>query len=132
MKKLVHWFQNHKLSAAAFILLTFVFLACCAFPFYNLTKPFSGALTFTNLFVNFSVYGYIGAFMARFQPHAGIRKVVLMNLAVILGGMLCRWLLEFGEVSNTYNFTPSNIALHLLVTVTISTWSWCRTSKKTK
>lgn len=130
MKKLALWFQNHKRSAAAFILFTFVLLACCAFPFYNLTKPFSGALAFTNLFVNFSVYSYIGAFMARFQPHAHIRKVVLMNLAVILGGMLARWLLEYGEVSNIYNFTPGNIALHLLMTVTISTFAWYKASKR--
>lgn len=132
MKKLVHWFQNHKRSASAFILLSFVLLACCAFPFYNLTKPFSGALAFTNLFVNVSVYGYMGAFMARLQPHARTGKVLLMILSVILGGMLCRWLLEYGEVSNTYNFTAANIALHLLVTVTISTFSWYKASKRPK
>ena len=31
-------------------------------------------------------------------------------------GFLCRYFLEYGEVSNTYNFTLPNIALHLLIT----------------
>ena len=29
-------------------------------------------------------------------------------------GLLCRYLMEFGEVSNTYNFTIFNIVVYLL------------------
>ena len=35
-----------------------------------------------------------------------------------------RYLLEFGEVSNSYNFTVPNMLLHIGVTVTLSTLSW--------
>lgn len=33
----------------------------------------------------------------------------------ILVGMGCRYLLEFGEVSNTYNFTVPNMIVHVLL-----------------
>ena len=33
----------------------------------------------------------------------------------ILAGMGCRYLLEFGEVSNTYNFTVPNMIVHVLL-----------------
>ena len=124
MKKLESWFRTHRKTAAASMLLFFVFLSCCSFPVYNLTKHYSGTLTFTNVFVSVSIYAYLGGFMTRLRPRAGLREVFLIHLAVVLGGMLARFLLEFGEVSNTYNFTLPNIALHLAVTLSISTLSW--------
>ena len=129
MKKPEHWFRNHRRFAAALIVLFFLLLACSSFPIYNLTKRYSGTLTFTNLFVSVSIYAYLGAFMTRILPNARLGQVFLIQLALILGGMLCRFLLEFGEVSNTYNFTPPNIALHMAVTLTISALSWWWTKK---
>jgi len=129
MTKLVLWFQQHKRVAAAFILLSFVLLSGCAFPFYNLTKPLSGALWFTNLFVNYSVYRYMGAFLAQLRPRAGLGSILLMNLGIVLGGMLFRWVLEFGEISNVYNFTPVNIALHLAATMAVATFAWWQARK---
>ena len=124
MKKLESWFRNHRRIAAASLLLFFVILACCSFPFYNLTKAYPTPLTASILFVNVSVYAYLGAFMTRLRPNARLGQVFLIHLAVVLVGMLARFLLEFGEVSNTYNFTLPNIALHLAVTLSISTVSW--------
>jgi len=124
MKKLETWFRSHRRIAAASMFLFFVILACSSFPIYNLTKQFSTTLTFTNVFVSVSIYAYLGAFMTCLRPQARIEEVFLIHLAIVLGGMLCRFLLEFGEVSNTYNFTLPNIALHLTVTLTISTVSW--------
>ena len=129
MKKLEHWFRNHRRFAAALIFLFFLLLTCSSFPIYNLTKRYSTTLTFTNVFVSVSIYAYLGAFMTRIRPDARPGQVFLIHLALILGGMLCRFLLEFGEVSNTYNFTPPNIALHLAATLTISTLSWWWTKK---
>ena len=55
-------------------------------------------------------------------------KVILLTLAYTFLGMACRYLLEFGEVSNTYNFTAENIALHILMSclVTYFGWFWYR------
>lgn len=124
MKKLESWFRNHRRIAAASVLLFFVILACSSFPIYNLTRQYSTTLTFTNVFVSVSIYAYLGTFMTRLRPDARLGQVFLIHLAVVLVGMLARFLLEFGEVSNTYNFTPPNIVLHLAVTLSISTVSW--------
>jgi len=132
MRKLVRWFQNHRKAAAFFCFLTFTLLACSSFPFYNLTKPYPSTLTASILFVNFGVYSYLGGFLAHFRPKARIGTILPMVFAVILGGMLCRWLLEYGEVSNTYNFTPVNIFFHLLVTAAISMGSWYWTCRNLK
>ncbi|MBQ2412747.1 MAG: hypothetical protein II313_04915 [Anaerotignum sp.] len=32
-----------------------------------------------------------------------------------ISGMICRYFLEFGEVSNTYNFTLFNIVVYLFI-----------------
>ena len=45
-----------------------------------------------------------------------VTKSILIALSMTLIGFLCRYFLEYGEVSNTYNFTLHNIALHLLIT----------------
>lgn len=129
MKKLEHWFRNHRRFAATLMILFFLLLTCSSFPIYNLTKQYSATLTFTNIFVSVSIYAYLGAFMTRIRPKAQLGQVLLIHLALILGGMFCRFLLEFGEVSNTYNFTLPNITLHLIVTLTISTISWWWTKR---
>ena len=124
MKKLECWFRNHKRIAAAYIFLFFLILTCSSFPVYNLTKRYHDTLTFTNVFISLSIYAYLGTFLSQIFPKARFRKIFLILLGMVLGGMFCRFLLEFGEVSNTYNFTPANIALHLAVTLTVSNLSW--------
>ncbi|MBR2420815.1 MAG: hypothetical protein IKB09_00505 [Oscillospiraceae bacterium] len=128
MKRMELWFRNHKRIAAALILSFFLLLTCSSFPVYNLTKDYPATLEFTVLFVNLSVYGYLGAFLTRLCPRARFWQIFLIQIALILGGMLCRYLLEYGEVSNTYNFTPANIVLHLAVAMTVTTlgWLWSR------
>ena len=41
----------------------------------------------------------------------------LLLAAMALAGLLCRFLLEYGEVSNSVNFTAPNVLLHLLLAV---------------
>ena len=52
------------------------------------------------------------------------RNKVWRSAALALGmtllGLACRFLMEFGEVSNTCNFTPPNVALHLSVAAVIT------------
>ena len=47
-----------------------------------------------------------------------------MNLMLVVAGMGARYLLEFGEVSNTYNFTVLNSTVHIFVTVVLTTITW--------
>ena len=132
MKKLEQWFHVHRRIAVALILLFFLLLTGSSFPIYNFTKNYPTTLEFTILFVNVSVYAYLGAFLSRLRPKRRFGQVFLIQLGMILGGMLCRYLLGFGEVSNIYNFTPVNIALHLAASLTISSLSWWRAGRHSK
>ena len=42
-------------------------------------------------------------------------RVFLMSFGFTGVGMVCRFILEYGEVSNAMNFTPLNIFLYLVV-----------------
>ena len=58
--------------------------------------------------------------------------MVPLLAALVCGGLACRYLLEFGEVSNTYNFTLPNIALHLTAFTGISSLSWRYVAKQSR
>lgn len=68
----------------------------------------------------------LGRLEARVFPERSWLCIGLFNAAVVCGGLLGRYLLEFGEVSNTYNFTPANAVFHvlLLASATTAAWSW--------
>ena len=76
------------------------------------------------LWLNIACYIELGIFERCLLPESAIVKIVLINLGIVLAGMGCRYLLEFGEVSNTYNFTFPNIVFHMLMTIGISTISY--------
>ncbi len=45
----------------------------------------------------------------------------IFNVLLILCGLICRYLLEFGEVSNTYNFTTLNVSFQVIALAATST-----------
>lgn len=66
----------------------------------------------------------LGRLEARVFPERSPLFIGLFNAAVVCGGLLGRYLLEFGEVSNTYNFTPANTAFHILLLASAATAAW--------
>ena len=100
--------------------LALIFFGCFAFPVYNFSKDAPEISRWINIFVVLTAYYEIGLFQGvLFEPkeHA---KCIGITLAITIVGLLCRYLLEFGEVSNTYNFILPNIALHLFVSVVVT------------
>ena len=102
----------------------FIITGGAAFPIYNFTKAYEASLTFLSLFVPFACYGELGIFEKSFLKQWNVFQIALLNLSLIFIGMFCRYLLEFGEVSNTYNFTPLNVVVHVVVTFVISMLSY--------
>ena len=82
---------------------------------FNLTKDFPLQITLLNLFTVCISCVYLGKIMEIIFSKK-ITKSILIALSMTLIGFLCRYFLEYGEVSNAYNFTLPNIALHLLIT----------------
>ena len=94
-----------------------VFFGCFGFPFANLTKILSDTqkqISIINLFLCFLAYAEVGLLSGYIFDKKKIGVVLLINVAHIIAGMICRYFLEFGEVSNTYNFTLPNIAIHIV------------------
>lgn len=67
-----------------------------------------------------------------FHIYAGLLETVLcfkwsvffvaaLNAALILSGLVCRYLLEFGEISNSHNFSIVNVSFHVIILALIST-----------
>ena len=106
-----------------------IITAGSSFPIYNFTKSFGKIFATTNLFMNISLYLALGAMERPLLKNWRLWQVAFLNLGLILIGMLFRFLLEFGEVSNTYNFTAPNIALHIFATFTISMISYLMSRK---
>lgn len=99
----------HSSLPKALLLGYIIFAGCFVFPIRS--KPFP--LDFSGLHVLVSSYGVIALASAGiFGPDRG-KKVYITTFLLTAVGMGCRYLLEFGEVSNTYNFTLFNIVSYL-------------------
>ena len=47
-------------------------------------------------------------------------------------GMVVRYFLEYGEVSNTYNFTFKKVIVHMVIMLLFSMMFWVQTNKELK
>ena len=112
--------KNMKRSSNILLWLLFLVIACSSFPSYNFTKNYGKSIVATNLILNVLFYYELGKYEKLMLKDWKVSKVVLVNMGLILLGMVLRFFLEFGEVSNTYNFTGPNIAIHITSAFVIS------------
>lgn len=109
--KLQHFFEVHPQIPKILILGYIVFAGCFAFPIRS--EPFP--LNFPKVYLLVVSYGVIASALAGiWGPDKG-RNVYIVTFLLTMAGMGCRYLLEFGEVSNTYNFTLFNIISYLII-----------------
>lgn len=104
------------------IFISIAFITCCMFPFLNLTKETPIRMELVNwlvIVISIMFYHGIGQGEAKIFPNSSAMLIGLFNLIGTIVGMGIRFLLEFGEVSNTYNFTIPNIILHILISVVL-------------
>ena len=109
--------HSHRKIGLAIFWIAAIFFACFCFPFINLTKVLSDTqkqISIINLFTCLVAYAEVGLLSGCLFYKKKTIIVLLINAAHIIVGMICRYFLEFGEVSNTYNFTLPNIAIHVV------------------
>ena len=88
-----------------------IFLTCFSFPLWSERFP----LKWHDIFTFVSTYGIIAlGLYGVYGEDRGPSLYPKMVLFTVIG-MVCRYFLEFGEVSNTYNFTLFNIVVYLFV-----------------
>ena len=118
------YINRHKKIAYIIGLLFAVFFGGCTFPAINFTHQIQLTVAFVNIWAVIWVYVCIGQFEAVVFENSSLVKIIFLNLGIVGLGMLCRYLLEFGEVSNTYS------AYHIFFTVLLATVNWYKGVKK--
>lgn len=107
--RLQYFFEKHSQLPGILLMGYIIFAGCFVFPIRS--EPFP--LDFSGVYLLVSSYGVIALASAGiFGPGRG-KKVYITTFLLTAIGMGCRYLLEFGEVSNTYNFTLFNIVSYL-------------------
>ena len=76
-------------------------------------KEWSMMLTAIKIYVVLGGALFSGGILAGLFPKKKPFFIILITSITVGLGLLCRYLLEFGEVSNTYNFTVPNTLLHV-------------------
>jgi len=121
---------NRKISLLTTLILG-TFFNCFLFPVYNFTECTTHGWRWSGFFIVLIACFQLGIFLAGAFPYKKgnttktIFTLFCVNCIYILAGMGCRYLLEFGEVSNTYNFTLLNMIVHLLAINALCIASWC-------
>lgn len=108
---------THKKGMTALACGFLVFLGCFAFPVYNFSPDAPTIARGSGIVIALLGYSEIG--LLHGILYRSKWKSAALTFGLTLVGFLCRFLLEYGEVSNTYNFTPANIAVHLAVVLGI-------------
>ena len=125
--------QSHRKTGITLFWIIAIFFGCFCFPFVNITKVLSDAqkqISVINLFTCLIAYAEVGLLSGYLFDKKKISVVLLINVSHIIVGMICRYFLEFGEVSNTYNFTLSNIAIHIIAISCVCLCSYLHAKKQ--
>lgn len=128
MEKTYEKVQQYKKASLALFLFFAVFFGCCYFPIFNITYP-EHSISPISFVIGLIAYHEMGRFEAMLFPDKTFGFVLVTNMAHIFLGMGARLLVEVGEISNEYNFTVQNIALHLVICVALCTASWYKASR---
>lgn len=103
------FFTAHPLALKLLVWGYIIFNACFSFPIYSEKFP----LDFSKAYLLIASYGVIALSFAGIY---GVKKhliVWMQTWGFGILGLICRYFLEFGEVSNSYNFTLFNVILYL-------------------
>lgn len=132
MKNLQTSTKKHK---KLFCVLGFVFivcLECCVFPVGRVPLGGDRISVFINIYTAIVISKCVSEIEVAIFPKKTWLLILLLNFGITIMGMLTRYLLEYGEVSNTYNFTPKNIVVHIVIMLLLSMMFWMQAKREVK
>ena len=106
-----HFLMRHPVMVKGLLLFYIAFAGCFTFPIRSQPYP----LDFTKAYLLICSYGIIGLGFAGLYGEAKERTVYPLTLLMTILGMVCRYVLEYGEASNVYNFTMLNILSYIIL-----------------
>ncbi len=104
-------------SILTVILIYISFNGCFMFPFFNELFPLEQKEIISFLIA----YGIIGIGLSKVFKTNKSAVVFFLTLLFTLIGMIIRYFIEYGEFSNTINFTSLNIFLYIIIVPTYCT-----------
>lgn len=117
--------KNKKLSWVLFIAYIAIFIGCAGFPLF---PRYTG---YSNIIIHLANAVYMTPLM--FVALLGKGKAVKaysVSFVSLLIGMICRYFIEFGEVSNSANFTIINVISFLVILPLVYMFTYYLYSKK--
>lgn len=111
MNKVRLYLQNHPKLNKVFYFLLFILIVCFLFPF----KISPSFINIWELCVLIIGYGSIGLGFTAIYGKNKEGLVYITSLILTVLGMIGRYILEYGEVSNIRDFTMYNIILFLII-----------------
>lgn len=103
--------RRYPVIAKVFIWGYVIFAGCFVYPVRSEPYP----LDFNKLYLLLVSYGIIGLGLAATYGEKKERRLYPMALLLTIVGMCCRYFMEYGETSNTYNFTMFNIVSYAVI-----------------
>lgn len=122
--------RKHKKLFGILGLVFIVCLECCIFPVGNFSLGGSLTVGYINLATAIGISKCIGEIEVLVFPKISWLWIFVINLGITILGMGARYFLEYGEVSNTYNFTLKNIVIHMIIMMLLSMAFWKQTKRK--
>lgn len=108
MKQIYSNIQKHKTILWILCIIYLIFSGCFNFPFRQ--NSFSFILnSYSVIITAIMLTGLVP------KSAKGIFKVFAITFLCITLGMICRYVLEYGEVSNIVNFTIENILFYSMI-----------------
>ena len=120
---------KHKKIVCIVGLLFVILLECCVFPVGSITHTKWFTIGIVNIITAVGICKCVCEMEAALFPKASWGMINLLNIGITIMGMVSRYLLEYGEVSNTYNFTPKKIVIHMLIMLLLSTMFWLQSKR---
>lgn len=90
---------------------------------FNPDNPVDLGITMRLIIIvmTYTFYKTIGSLEAVVLSEWPVTFIGIYNVGMVICGLGFRYLLEFGEVSNTYNFTVLNVSFQLVALTLVST-----------
>ena len=130
MENLQRNIRKHKKLFGVLGLVFIVCLECCIFPVGNLSLGGGVTVGLINLATAIGISKCIGEIETHIFQKASWLLIFVLNLGITILGMIARYFLEYGEASNTYNFTLKNIVMHIVIMMLLSMTFWMQTKRK--
>lgn len=117
--------KEHKGILTVCLIAMVILINGCYFPIinFNPANPVHIGMAMRVMIIVSAIAGhaYVGILEAVIFAENSGTSIGIFNVFLVLCGLVGRYLLEFGEISNVYNFTITNIVFQTVILASIST-----------